>query len=66
MVENPILTKQSKAGEDYVHKFRDENPEAFKGNALFIIKGFKKESDRIDVPIYLPSASNQRIYWRAY
>lgn len=49
MVENPIVAKDAKEINPYVHKFRDENPKLFKGGAIFIIKGFKSEGDRIDV-----------------
>lgn len=49
MVENPIVAKDAKETNPYVHKFRDEHPKLFKGGAIFIIKGFKSEKDRIDV-----------------
>ena len=50
MIDEPIVLKEFKNSEVYNHKFRDEDPKKFKGNALFIIKGFKFESQRIDVP----------------
>lgn len=49
MVEKPVKAKDPKDSNPYVHKFRDENPKNFKGGAIFIIKGFKNQGDRIDV-----------------
>lgn len=51
MVENPIVTKERQELEGYQHKFRDENPKKFLGTALFIIKGFKNQSERINVEV---------------
>ena len=49
MVENPIQNQNPKKASVHNHKYRDEHPEKFKGNAIFIIKGFKNEKDRIKV-----------------
>ena len=49
MVENPIKAQEYKKSDFHSHKFRDENPQKFLGNALFIIKGFKNEKNRIQV-----------------
>lgn len=49
MVETPMVAKDPKEANPYVHKFREENPKQFKGGAIFIIKGFKNQGDRIDV-----------------
>lgn len=51
MVENPIQQNQKKCASINDHKFRDEDPKRFLGNALFIIKGFKDEKERINETI---------------
>lgn len=49
MVENPIHCDEFEKGSINDHKFREENPKKFLGNAIFIIKGFKDEKQRINV-----------------
>ena len=48
MHETPAAAREVKQEDAYSHKFRDEDPKRFLGNALFIIKGFKNEADRIE------------------
>lgn len=47
MVENPIKQNEKKLESINDHKFRDEHPNKFLGNALLVIKGFKDEKERI-------------------
>ena len=58
MVENPIKQNEKKCASINDHKFRDEDPKKFLGNALFIIKGFKDEKERINVRSYLKFSKN--------
>lgn len=51
MVENPIHCDEFEKGSINDHKFREENPKKFLGNAIFIIKGFKDEKQRINESI---------------
>lgn len=41
MVENPVVSNNASKSDVHNHKFRDEDPSKFKGNAIFIIQGFK-------------------------
>merc|ERR1712159_910811 len=51
MVENPIKQNEKKLESINDHKFRDEHPNKFLGNALLVIKGFKDEKERINESI---------------
>ena len=51
MVENPVKQNEKKLASIHDHKFRDEDPKKFLGNALLVIKGFKDEKQRINESI---------------
>lgn len=46
MVENPVVVNDFSKSDHHQHKFRDEDPSKFRGNALFIIQGFKNRDPK--------------------